>query len=143
MALGTVGSGQAGFGSGGAGTSKGLNYLGDFASATSGLVDTASDSFVSHLDFTTGSSFLVGTVSFMGPTKESDTADGANALFQVTLNGETIILAKLSTLTGDDVGAPSMVTPILIPPYSRITAGAKSGAGSQTTVINIQGRVYA
>jgi len=121
---------------------KDIHVIGDHAYAFSGLVSTDASNFASHLDFTSGNYLFVGNVSFMGPTKKSDTGDGANAIFQVTMNGVTIMDAKLSTLTGDDVGANSMDTPIIIPPYSSVTAGAKSGAGSQKTVINITGRLY-
>jgi len=121
---------------------KDINVIGNHAYSFSGLVATSGSEFVTHLDFTSGNYLFVGTVSMMGPSKESDTGDGANVIFQLTMNGITVIDVKLSTLVSDDVGAPYMETALIIPPYTVITASAKSGAGGQKTVINLTGRLY-
>jgi hypothetical protein len=140
MAL--VGGGGAGntAGSNPTGTSKGLNHLGNHAYAYSGLVATSGSSFIEHLNFTTGSSYLVGHFDFIGATVESDPADGKASIMQVQFNGETVIDAKVQT--NPEVMPANYNANVIIPPYTHVVASCRSGGSGANTEINIIGRVY-
>jgi len=139
-----VGGGGAPNVSGGAnpaGTGSGISYIGNHAYAYSGAIATDDTTFATHLDFTTGSSYLMGQIDFMGPAKESDVADGALALFQVKFDDQTVMEPKVSS--NPEAMPANYHASILIPPYTRVVVGCKAASGSQITTVSIVGRVYA
>jgi len=137
-----IGGGGAGNVAGGnpSGTSKGLNHLGNHAYAYSGPIATSGSAFEEHLNFSTGSTYLVGHFDFIGPTVEGDVADGQICIMQVQFNGETIINAKVST--NPEAMPANYNAHIVIPPYTHVIASCKSGGGGAFSEINIIGEIY-
>jgi hypothetical protein len=134
MAL--AGAGNPVGGSNPAGTSKGLNYVGDHAYAFSGIVTDATSGGANTvlLDFSTGGSYFVGMLNF---TDDHVAAD--NIFFSVTLNGSIVLdLAYKSGGAGNDSLNP---WEILIPPFSSVQVkfGATSSVDGTSWLV---GRVY-
>jgi len=141
---GPTGGGQAGFGSGGSftGASESLEYIGDFAYASSGLIQVTGSTYITHLKFTSGANLVVGEFTFFGASKVGDINTGDNALFRISVNGSIINYVKVETIAED---MPSLVqVPYLIAPYSEIEieSEATSSTSGLTVSTNFLGRVY-
>ena len=128
---------SVGPGSGGtAGVGKGVNYVGEHAFAYSGNVAATSDE-TTLLEFSTGSSYLVGTVQVSSGDDSND--DLRMVLY---LNGE-IISAEIYTNTYNAYVDGYNDKAIIIPPYSIFKATIDVLAGTPTNVqMMFKGRVY-
>jgi len=118
-----------------------LNVIGNHAYAFSGAVQI-NTSNVTHLDFTTGSTYLVGTLFFSGGLKMADITGGTTNGAQISFNDEVIGILKNDTETEDQPTDNTM--PIIIPPYTNvkvevITTGTTAG---YLTSVLITGRIY-
>jgi len=142
MAL--VGGGGAGnvAGSNPTGTGTILNYIGNRVYGYSGLKQIAT-SFVTHLEFTTGPSYIIAHLEFAGTIGEGDISSGGNSVFMVRLNDEISQQIKVGT------SAESMpcVLPldILIGPETKVKIDCISNAATSNyfTCCSLVGRVYA
>jgi len=136
-----LGGGDAGNPTGGtAGVGKGLNYIGDHATATSGIVAVGSagaGSYSTLLNFSTGSSYIVAKFQFF----RGVSAAAANDYnWRLSLNGN--IVMEFDDTAGDRMEYP---VDLIIPPYAEIivtAANVSTGTDTNLTAI-ITGRVYA
>jgi hypothetical protein len=129
-----VGGGQSGFGSGGAGISQNLNYLGDHAFAISGPVGVV-QADTTQLDFTTGAGYIVCKVRFNTEGTDDDIR------FQVKFDGQVV--------QGYTVGSANnhsfhSALDLIIPPFTHVTCTGynESSSSERTTYATISGRVY-
>jgi len=129
-------------GSGGtAGTGQGLNYVGDFAYAYSGVVGVAPTE-TTMLDFSTGGSLFVGTVQFLYAT-QADAAPGDDCFYKLEINGESILQYLDTGYSSSNSRSPHDPNPIIIAPFSRLTATGEMGSSNTINqVCLIVGRVY-
>jgi len=135
MAL--VGGGGAGnvAGSNPSGVGSSINYIGNHAYATSGIV-VVGNSEISLCDFTTGSEYIVGTAMFSSGTDASD-----NYQYSIEFNGSVVDRYH----TNGGVVAPDRVNrQILIPPYTHVQFTALNTTDTSTgnQQLFFQGRVY-
>jgi len=125
-----------------ASTGLGLRYIGrDYAYAYSGLYQIAS-SDVLHLDYTTGSGFIVGNFICSGAVLAGTLANGTVSVFKINFNDLEIVVVKVDTATED---MPTLLEcPLVIPPFTRVTVNVESGASfaDMKTSIQLIGRVY-
>jgi len=140
MAL--VGGGGAGYTAGGnpAGTGTTLNYIGDHVYAYSGTFGSLNSS-QTMLDFTTGSSVVVGRVHCNGAVNVAAVDAGLVDSFTVTMDGQTIALLK--TETGSERQWAAWVD-IVIPPFTHVTVTTIAAASNATYLVTalITGRIY-
>jgi len=122
-------------------TGLGISYLSDRVYAYSGLHQIAS-SDVLHLNFTTGSGFIVGNFICSGAVLPGTLASGTVSVFKINFNDLGIVVVKVDTDTED---MPTLLEcPLVIPPLTKITVNVESGAstGNMKTSIQLIGRVY-
>jgi len=124
-----------------ASTGLNLNIIGDHAYANSGALQI-NTSNVTHLDFTTGGTYLVGTLFFSGGIKMADISGGTANGAQISFNDEVIAIVKNDTQSEDQ--PTENIIPIIIPPYTNvkvevITTGTTAG---YLTSVLITGRIY-
>jgi len=141
MAL--VGGGGAGNVAGGnpVGTGTSLNYIGDHAYAYSGKF-AASQTIQTVLQFTTGTSYLVGTINFNGYVDDDEPGSRNAGNCQVSFDSQGVILMNTGTQAVD---APTETSSkILIPPYTSVLVEIESDAtaADQYATVSIIGRVY-
>jgi hypothetical protein len=124
-------------GSGGAGTSSSLNYIGDHAFLYTGFstVDNVKKTIAS---FSTGGFYVLGTFQ---PQYDTNTATD-NYGFEILLNDEKIGSTQITSATDY---SPYQEMEILIPPFSKIeiTAQNKTDTSDNDVGAIIIGRVYA
>ena len=127
-------------GSNPAGTGSGLNYIGDHAYAYSGTFSSLNSS-QTMLDFTTGSSVVVGRVHCNGAVNVADVNAGLVDAFTVTMDGQTIALLK--TETGSERQWAAWVD-VIIPPFTHVTVTTIAAASNAAWLVTalITGRVY-
>ena len=141
---GSLGAGGAGnpVGSNPAGTGTGLNYIGNFAYASSGAIQTLTTA-APHLNFTTGAEFIVGELQLQGACNIGDVPDGEVVAFVIKVNGEVVAQPKVGTAAE---AMPSVEHyKILLPSYSKVEVeviAAASNTGWKTSA-SFVGRVYA
>jgi len=119
-----------------AGTGKGLQTVGNFAYAMSGLVQVTTGT--NFLSFDTGSYLFVGTIQYM---MGEDTTD--NIVFETSMNGE-VVTGALNEAA--QAGNPQQPIPIIIPAYTKISCDASNFSGAPTQrkcYCVIVGRIYA
>jgi len=142
MAL--VGGGGAANTAGGnpTGTGSGLNYIGEHAYALSGEF-VSSNSTQTMLRFTTGNSYLVGTLTVNAGIKEDEAVNGQTTGYAVFFDSQQIMAIKYDSKE-EDMDAQG-TTPILIPPYTKVEVTSRSGATATGFLhfASIVGRVYA
>ncbi len=128
-------------GSNPSGIGKGLNYVGDFAYAYSGLVAVAPTE-TTILDFSTGGSLFVGTIQFLYAS-QADTAPADDCFYKLEINSESV-LQYLDTGYGSNHSrSPHDPSPIIIAPFSKVTVSAEMGSSNTINqVCLIVGRVY-
>ena len=98
-----------------ASTGLGIRYIGDHAYAYSGTF-VASTSEQTVLDFTTGSGYIVATLTLTAPIDMTAVQDGSFRGYQLDFNGQTVGLYKVESVSED---MPSNTeTQILIPPFT-------------------------
>jgi len=142
MAL--AGAGNPVGGSNPSGTSKGLNYVGDHAYANSGGVIITNGVDATLLEFTTGTSYLVGTFAF--GLNHTDVS-GSKAFGYIMSINDEIVFENYDTSDADGdmfYNGASTVLNILLPPFSKIKFEGSTTDGSNITCFgSITGRVYA
>ena len=122
----------------------GLRYIGkDHCYAFSGAV-AASDSEQTVLDFTTGSGYIVATLTMTAPIQMSagGVAAGNVRGYQLDFNNQTVGLYKMESQ--DETMPTAMEAQILIPPFTAVILTCIDNAGSAVRLgtANITGRVY-
>jgi len=137
MAL--VGGGGAGnvAGSNPSGTSSSLNFIGDHAWITTGIIEVGSN-FVTLVDFTMGTTYLVG--DWVGSYFTLTTDDIQWVMF---FDGQEVSSYGGSAMSGA-VGGENR-KPVLIPPYTRVQIKAKNDSSSTGRDVGVVlvGRTYA
>jgi len=125
------------------GTGSSLSYVGDHAYANSGFFTAAqTGSGLDVLKFSTGNSYIVGTLTFNGYAAVSEPEFGTEGVCEMKFNDE--IVAVLKNSTGLEEMPTNTVVDILIPPYTKVNLRINAN-GSNATVgatVMIQGRVY-
>lgn len=142
MALAGAGNPVGGFNP--AGTSKGLNYIGEHAFANSGFYTAANTTNgLDVLTFTTGSSYLVGELAFNGYAAISEPTYGTDGACEIKFNDE--IVATLKNGTGAEVMPTNTKIDIIIPPYTKVNVRLEADGTNATigATVMITGRVYA
>ena len=111
MAL-IAGAGNPTGGSNPAGTSQGLNYVGEHAYAYSGNLTVGSTGSVTALKFATGNSYVVGKFSPQYNGNHSE-----DFLYTFILNGETLFVLTLKDQGNQVFNEVS----VIVPSYSDVT----------------------
>ena len=139
-----VGGGGAGniAGSNPSGTSSGLNYIGNHAYGFSGEQIAVSGSDATLFDFTTGSSYFVGT--FQLPFDKTGLANGESVGYRIKINGEIVARCEQEYLTAASTSEFIMLpVDLLIPSYSHVQITTDTDQASDWTTTGIlTGRVY-
>jgi hypothetical protein len=127
-----------------ASTGLSLNYIGNHCYAYSGPFD-ASDSVQTLLDFTTGSGYIVATLTMTATIRMVSGELGSGYLrgWQLDLNGQTAGLYKADSASSGD-NLPTVETEILIPPFTNVVLTCVDSAATVNWkgTANITGRVY-
>tara|TARA_Y100001963_G_scaffold99544_1_gene137003 strand:- start:225 stop:653 length:429 start_codon:yes stop_codon:yes gene_type:complete len=129
-------------GSNPSGTGTNLNYIGEHAYALSGAI-AATTTLETALQFTTGTSYMVGTLNFNGYADDDDPANRNAGNCLVSFDSQIVMLLNTGSSAQD---MPTEVaTKILIPPYTNVLIQVESSADSadQYATVSIVGRVYA
>jgi len=139
MAL--IGGGGAGNVGGGnpSGTGTGLNYLGNLVYAYSGPQDGA-NSYVTYLNFTTGSELIYGELQFNGAPSPDDPTTGGQSICRVSMDSQIIAYLKASTNSPDD--SANINSKLVIPPYSNMLIEVRTTANSSfQPTVTFTGRI--
>ena len=121
-----------------ASTGKSIRYIGDYAYALSGEVNTPGQhTDVTLLDFTSGSGFIVTKVLF-GVFSESNN----NIRFSVKFNGAVVMGYAISGAIDDSQS--SNYLPLIIPPFTRVECIGRNleSATAIPILCALTGRVY-
>ena len=121
--------------------SKGLSITGSHCYAFSGAVQSKT-STQTLLDFTSGSGYIVATLTMTAPVNMTIPANGFIRVFQLNFNSQTVGLYKLES---DIEDMPTMTeAQILIPPFTAVVLTCVDSATSAAYygTANITGRVY-
>ena len=127
-----------------ASTGKGLRYIGkEHCYAFSGTIP-ARNTEQTVLDFTTGSGFIVATLTMTAPFKmtAASVPDGRIRGYQLDFNGQTVGQYKVDSQQED---MPTIIeAQILIPPFTAVvlTCIDNSEAVDYLGTANITGRIY-
>jgi len=123
------------------GPQPGISTIGNHAYAYSGQIQ-ASDTPVQHLLFTTGNTYLVGTIDCLGPVKADDIGSGTISVFLITFNGTEISTVKVESEVEDQPSNSSIS--LIIPPRTevKVTVDSTAGTTGLLTSCNITGRIY-
>ena len=119
----------------------GLRYIGkDHCYAFSGTF-VASTNSQTMFDFTTGSGYIVATLTLTAPVNMAALGDGRLRGYQLDFNGQTVGLYKLES--GNE-NMPTMIeAQILIPPFTAVVLTCIDNNNSDfLATANITGRVY-
>ena len=139
---GVSGAGNPVGGSNPAGTSGGLNFIGDHAYGYAGQKTAVSVTDGVLFDFSTGNYYVVW--EFQMPFDKTGLANGESVGYTIKVNGEIIARCEQEFLTAGAVADYVMFpVPLLLPPNSHIEVLADTDQASDwvTTGIII-GRVY-
>jgi len=141
MAL--IGGGGAGNVAGGnpSGTGTGLNYIGDHAYANSGEI-LVNNNTVTMLEFTTGTSYFVGTFSY--GVDQNASLSGSKLLgFTISFDGQKIMQLVSQTTASYPILDFDNNYQILIPAYTKVKIESETtNAGNVPTYAMLIGRVY-
>ena len=127
-----------------ASTGKGIRYIGkDHCYAFSGAV-AALNTEQTVLDFTTGSGYIVATLTMTAPIRmtAADIGTGVVRGYQLNFNGQTVGLYKAESGQED---MPTVIeAQILIPPFTAVVFTCIDSATNADYLgtANITGRVY-
>ena len=124
-----------------ASTGKGIRYIGKHCYAYSGSIQ-ADTTPVEHLNFTTGSGYIMAEFTCIGSIIASNPAMGDNSIFPITFND--ILVATLKTETREEDMPTVTIITLVIPPFTKIIVKCDSSAdtaGNETSV-TVTGRVY-
>jgi len=127
-----------------ASTGLGIRYIGkEHCYAFSGAV-VALNTEQTVLDFTTGSGYIVATLTMTGPIRmaTANIPDGYYRGYQLNFNGQTVGLYKVDS--GTDDMPTSVEVQILIPPFTAVILTTVDSATAATFhgTANLTGRVY-
>tara|TARA_Y100000310_G_C20036979_1_gene514409 strand:+ start:70 stop:501 length:432 start_codon:yes stop_codon:yes gene_type:complete len=134
------GGGLLGFSNSFTGSAQALEVIGDHAYAYSGQIQCA-NSAVTHLEFTTGNYYFVGTFNGFSPSQAGEYALTNEVIYEMSLNGS----AQFSFLgPSQSNGNVPPVVHIVIPPYTevKITGQCADNAAGNVTSCNLVGRIY-
>ena len=138
-----VGGGGAGNtpGSNPSGIGTSLNYIGNHCHAESGPI-AALNSEQSVFNFTTGSEYIVATLTMTCPINMAAITLGIHRGYQLDFNGQTVGLYKLQS-TDEEMPSDTEVQ-ILIPPFTAVVLICidSSSSNDYLGTANITGRVY-
>ena len=122
----------------------GIRYIGkDHCYAFSGGV-AAANTEQTVLDFTTGSGYIVATLTMTAPIEmvAADIISGQIRGYELNFNSQTVGMYKVDSISED---MPTIIeAQILIPPFTAVTLtciDANNDAGKSGTA-NLTGRVY-
>ena len=140
-----IGGGGAPNVSGGAnpaGVGSSINYIEEHAYAFSGGF-SASTSSQTMLDFSTGTSYIVGTITCNGGTEIGTPGNGNVSSWNLTFDDQSVAVLLTETET-EDMPATNQIK-ILIPPFTRVELKMLSSADDANSLHTalITGRVYA
>ena len=124
-----------------AATGLGIRYIGNHCYSFSGAV-SGLDSEQTLFDFTSGSGYIVATLTMTAPIKMGDVTDGITRGWQLNFNGVTVGLYKTDTVQED---MPTEIeVQILIPPFTQVVLISRDNVSASTFLgtANITGRVY-
>jgi len=123
-----------------AATGQGIRYIGEHAYAYN--TAPASEVPSNILEFTSGSGYIVGTIQLNANVLASDPPTGVIATLDVTLNGETAILLKATSI--DALTPASASCDMIIPPFTRVAASIDTNSNTSTYIgsVALIGRVY-
>jgi len=123
------------------GPNLGLSIIGGHAYAYSGGVES-STSEQTILNFTTGTDYIVATLTMTAPIRMAAITQGVHRGYQLNFNGLTVGLYKLQS-TDEDMPSDTEAQ-ILIPPFTRVilTCIDSSDDAAYLGTANLTGRVY-
>ena len=120
-----------------------LRYVGDRCYAFSGTFESA-DSTQTLFDFTTGSGYIVATLTLTAPIRmtSANIPAGQTRGYQLDVNGQTVGTYKVES-GGNDMPTYAEVR-ILIPPFTGVVLTCIDNAtdANMLGTANITGRVY-
>jgi len=126
-----------------ASTGLGVRYIGEYVYAFSGAFQ-ATGSEQTMFDFTTGSGFIVATLTMTAPIKftTGDVTNGITRGWQLNFNSQTVGLYKADSVS-EDMPAQTEVQ-ILIPPLTTVVLICidDSTVANFFGTANLTGRVY-
>jgi len=125
-----------------ASTGKSIRYIGkEHCYAFSGTF-VALNSTQTMFDFTTGSGYIVATLTLTCPINMAAITAGIHRGYQLDFNGQTVGLYKLQS-TDEDMPSDTEVQ-ILIPPITAVilTCIDSSSSNDYLGTANMTGRVY-
>jgi len=126
-----------------ASTGLGIRYIGkDHCYALSGAV-AASQSQQILFDFTTGSGYIVATLTLTAPIRfDTDIVNGFMRGWQLNFNSQTVGLYKADT--ADEDMQAYVEAQILIPPFTAVvlTSFDSASTANYLGTANLTGRVY-
>ena len=120
---------------------KSLRYLGNHCYAFSGAFGAATAT-QTMFDFTSGSGYIVATLTMTAPVKMADIGLGYYRGWQLDFNSQTVGLYKAETSTEN---MPTFIeVQILIPPFTAVLFTCVDSGDNATALgtANITGRVY-
>jgi len=122
-----------------------ISYIGKHCYAYSGL-HVATQGFVTHLSFTTGSGYIRGIIQLNGAADDDNPSQGEEATCNIYFNDVSVSLIKADpTGSGSAGNAPSSITQdVLIPPFTKVVCIVDTGAAESDryTSVTLIGRVY-
>jgi len=123
-----------------ASTGLSLNVIGKHAYAYNSA--PASEVASNILEFTTGKYYFVGTIQLNANVKASDPATGVVATLVVTLNGETAIILKATSI--DALTPATASCELIIPPFTVVTASIDTNSNTVTYIgtVALTGRIH-
>ena len=122
-------------------TGTSLNYIGNHCHAESGsIASVASEQTV--FNFTTGSEYIVATLTMTAPIRMDVVGDGRGRHYRLDYNGQTVGLYMVEAIS-EDMPSNTEVQ-ILIPPFTSVVLTCYDSATSATHLgtANITGRIY-
>jgi len=139
--IGGGGAGNVAGGSNPAGTGSSLNYIGDHAYANSGEI-LVNNNTVTMLEFTTGTSYFVGTFSY--GVDQNASLSGSKLLgFTISFDGQKIMQLVSQTTASYPILDFDNNYQILIPAYTNVKIESETtNAGNVPTYAMLIGRVY-
>ena len=120
---------------------KGLSIIGRHCYASSGAVASL-NSTQTIFNFTTGSGYIVATLTMTAPIRMAVVGDGKARNYQLDFNGQTVGLYMVEAIS-EDMPSDAEVQ-ILIPPFTAVVLTCYDSATSANHLgtANITGRIY-
>jgi len=120
---------------------KGINYVGNYAYAMSGLVLTLTGvAYKNMLDFTTGAGLIKGDFNLIGALDKGNPQSGIESLYKIQFNEVEVFYVNIDS--GKENSPSWCFFPILIPPFTRVQVDIAASASAYETFCGLVGRVY-